>query len=159
MNVEPREKNETSTKPRGVPSSWIPFTKADFIHVVTENLSELLKLIEGGLPMSALEHFQTKTNLPMARVAKLIRIPPRTLARRREEGRLSAEESDRLVRISRLFAATTNLFSGNVADAVDWLSKPLRALGGAVPLEVAETEAGCHAIEQVVMQLEHGVFP
>jgi len=42
----------------------IPFTKADFIDVVTENLGELLKLIEGGLPLSALEHFQARRTSP-----------------------------------------------------------------------------------------------
>ena len=132
---------------------------SDFLPVPAHDVGELVRVIEAGLPISDLERFQIESGLPMARLAKLIRVPPRTLARRREEGRLSAEESDRLVRLARLLASATNLFGGDVAAAVAWLSKPLVALGGAVPLNAAETEAGAHEVERVIQQLEHGVFP
>lgn len=134
------------------------FTETDFIPVPVGDIVRLVRAIESGLPIAAMERFQQQSGLPMARVAKLIRIPTRTLARRREEGVLTAEESDRLVRVSRLFAAAANLFGGDVASGVEWLSKPLLALGGIIPLDIAETEAGSHEVERVIRQLEHGVF-
>ncbi len=142
--------------PRPEPKHYL---LSDFLPVPANDVSQLVRVIERGLPVSDLERFQIESGLPMSRIAKLIRIPPRTLARRREEGKLSAEESDRLVRLARLLASATNLFAGDVTAAVAWLAKPLAALGGTVPLEAAETEAGAHEVERVIQQLEHGVFP
>ena len=138
------------------PEVWEP---AGFVPTPARNVIDLVRAIEGGLPISALHRFQTESTLPMPRVLRLVRIPARTYARRREEGRLSAEESDRLMRVTRLFASVTTLFGGDVTAAVEWLSKPLRALGGAIPLDIAETETGSHELERVIQQLEHGVFP
>lgn len=132
----------------------VPFSPKPANHVV-----DLVRAIEDGLPMSALDRFQAESTLPMPRVLRLVRIPARTYARRRDEGRLTAEESDRLMRVTRLFSSVTTLFNGDVTAAVEWLSKPLRALGGAIPLDIAETETGSHEVERVIQQLEHGVFP
>jgi putative toxin-antitoxin system antitoxin component (TIGR02293 family) len=130
----------------------------DLLPVRAGNFEELIRLIEAGMPIEALDRFHELTGIPIPRIATLIRIPQRTLARRREEGRLSAEESDRLVRVARLVAAATTLFAGSVPDAVEWLSKPLKALGGAIPFDIAETETGSYEVETVIGQLEHGVF-
>lgn len=135
------------------------YTAADFVPVTTNDLMRLMQAIGGGLAMEAMERFHRESGLSMQQLAKLTRIPPRTLARRREEGRLTPEESDRLVTVARVVAAAANLFGGDVEAGVEWLSKPLAALGGTIPLEIAETEAGSHAIETVILQLEHGVFP
>jgi uncharacterized protein (DUF2384 family) len=35
---------------------------------------------------------------------------------------------------------------------------PQRALGGAVPLEIAKTEVGAREVEQIIGRLEQGVF-
>ena len=144
--------------------SWVTraprlFTASDLLGLPNEDLVKLLRRVEAGLPVSVLDRFQTTSGLSGARLAKLARIAPRTMARRRDERRLSAEESDRLLRIARLFAAAANLFDGDVVAGTGWLSKPLEALGGAIPIEIAETEVGCHAVERVIQQLEHGVFP
>jgi putative toxin-antitoxin system antitoxin component (TIGR02293 family) len=72
--------------------------------------------------------------------------------------RLTEEQSARLARLLRLVAAATRLFAGDVTDAVEWLSKPVTALGGAIPFDLADTEAGEHQVETVIGQLEHGVF-
>jgi len=151
--IEGPEGERTLVKPLETPK----FLK--FISYVPEDVLDLVQVIEVGLPVSALELFQAESTLPLPRVLKLVRIPERTYARRRVSGRLSAEESDRLVRVGRLFSAATGLFGGDVAATVDWLSKPLAALHRAIPLDVAETEAGSHEVERVIQQLEYGVFP
>jgi uncharacterized protein (DUF2384 family) len=35
---------------------------------------------------------------------------------------------------------------------------PQRALGGAVPVDIAKTEVGAREIENIIGRLEHGVF-
>jgi putative toxin-antitoxin system antitoxin component (TIGR02293 family) len=118
----------------------------------------VLKSVAHGLPFSAFEHLQRNTALSLAEVTELVQIRPRTLTRRREQGRFQPDESDRLLRASRLFARALELFEGDAETARSWLADPQPALGGAVPLTVARTEVGAREVEKLIGRLEHGVF-
>src|SRR5258705_10149737 len=72
----------------------------------------LLERIQAGLAYGALERFQRSIALTLEQLAGLIQVNPRTLARRRSEGKLAADESDRLVRASPLFGNAPALFQG-----------------------------------------------
>jgi len=39
-----------------------------------------------------------------------------------------------------------------------WLSSPQRGLGGAVPLDYAETEIGAREVEDLLGRIEYGVY-
>ena len=118
----------------------------------------LVESIRAGLPFSALEEFQRAMDNPVNEVGALLHIPPRTWVRRKEQGVLKSDESDRLVRFSRLFGAATELFEGDVEAARRWLQTPKRALGNITPLEMAQTEVGAREVEHLMGRLEHGVF-
>ena len=63
----------------------------------------------------------------------------RTLHRRKEQGRLEPEESDRLLRLSRVFGRALELFEGDAPAAREWLARPHKtALGGERPMNLAE---------------------
>jgi putative toxin-antitoxin system antitoxin component (TIGR02293 family) len=68
------------------------------------------------------------------------------------------EESDRLLRAGRVFGRALELFDGDTNAARNWLSKPQPALGGGVPLELAETEVGAREVEAAIGRIEHGVY-
>lgn len=87
-------------------------------------------------------------------LAELAQIPPRTLARRKEEGRLDPDESDRLLRASRVFGRALALFEGDVDAARTWLSAEQPALGGMAPLELATTDVGAREVENLIGRLE-----
>lgn len=117
----------------------------------------LYRIVRGGLKYSAIERFQRNTDLSARTVADLADIPLRTLARRKEEGRLLPEESDRLVRASRVFGRALELFEGSIDLARQWLSTPQLGLGGMVPLQLATTDVGAEIVEQLIGRLEHGI--
>ena len=58
----------------------------------------------------------------------------------------------------RVFGRVLDLFEGDARTAERWLSSPKAALGGAVPSELAETEAGARAVEALISKIELGVF-
>ncbi len=118
----------------------------------------VLKSVEAGLPYSAFEHLQENLGLALPDLAELVQIRPRTLTRRKEQGRFQAAESDRLLRTSRLLAGALELFEGDAEAARSWLADPQPALGGAAPLSVARTEIGAREVEKLIDRLEHGVF-
>jgi putative toxin-antitoxin system antitoxin component (TIGR02293 family) len=84
--------------------------------------------------------------------------PRRTLARRKEKNeRLTVAESDRVLRMKRVVLEAERVF-GEPARAHRWLRKPSRALNGAVPLELLETEEGARIVENEIGIIDHGMF-
>jgi putative toxin-antitoxin system antitoxin component (TIGR02293 family) len=113
--------------------------------------------VRKGLPYSALLRLQRNTGLSASVLAEVAQIPARTLARRKQLGKLDPDESDRLVRVARVFGRAFELFEGDVRIARDWLSTPQIALGGRAPLELAKTDVGAREVENLVGRLEHGI--
>jgi putative toxin-antitoxin system antitoxin component (TIGR02293 family) len=122
------------------------------------DLPRLLRSVEQGLSYQAFERFQRNTAWSYDDLIEWVQISHRTLTRRRQQGRLSPEESDRLLRASRLFAKAVELFEGNPDAATEWLSTPQPALGGAAPVDVARSELGGREVENLIDRLEHGVY-
>jgi putative toxin-antitoxin system antitoxin component (TIGR02293 family) len=128
------------------------------IGITADDVLTVVRLVESGLPFSAVGGFQKASGIPLATLASLLRIPPRTLVRRRAAGRLAPEESERLLRLATLFEQAFALFEGDVATAREWLTRPKKALGGETPLRLARTEVGAREVERLIGRLEHGVF-
>ncbi len=130
-------------------AALIGFRKYDPVHLASQ--------IQRGFSYSAFERLLRNTALTPRALAHFVEIPERTLARRKEAGRLEPDESDRLARASRIFARAIELFEGNAEGARDWLTHPHRALGGRTPLEFAKTDVGAIEVENVIGRLEHGI--
>lgn len=124
---------------------------------VIDSLS-LSRQVESGLKFNAFERLSKATGLSMDKLRPALRITPRTMSRRRIEKRLSPQESDRLISISRLLALAFELFEGNEVMAVKWFTSPKRLFGGLTPLEMSATEVGSREVENLIGRLEHGVF-
>lgn len=119
---------------------------------------DLLRTVKKGLSYRTFERFRRNTSLSFERVSDLIDIPRRTMTRRKRDGRFLPDESDRLLRASRLFGKTLELFEGDRDAATEWLTTAQPALGGIIPLEIARTDIGAREVERLVGRLEHGVF-
>jgi len=96
-------------------------------------------------------------DLPLDQLAGKLLISRSTLQRRKAAGRLSPAESDKVIRFSRLLQQATELF-GNVEKARAWLKHPQRGLGGAIPLDYAETEIGAREVEKLLGRIDYGVY-
>jgi len=119
--------------------------------------ASLLKRLEEGLSYAAFERLKNRLDVTSRELADAALIPPRTLARRRKAGRMQPDESDRLVRVSRVFARAIELYGGDVEAARSWLMHPVLGLGNAVPLEMLKSEVGAREVEKIIHQIEHGV--
>jgi putative toxin-antitoxin system antitoxin component (TIGR02293 family) len=113
--------------------------------------------VRKGLAYSSFVRFQRNTSLSARAIADLIQIPTRTLTRRKGEGKLAPEESDRLVRASRIFGRAMELFEGDTDAARAWLMSAQPALGGLAPLDLARTDVGASAVESLIGRLEYGI--
>ena len=122
------------------------------------HLFDLFAEVTRWIPYRAFERLRRNTLWDAEILASLLNIPQRTLARRKQEGRFHTDESDRLLRISRLFGRAVQLFEGDSKAATAWLERPLPALGNTRPVDLVRTEVGALEVERVILALEHGVF-
>ncbi len=119
--------------------------------------SDLIRQIQKGLRFSELETLQNSIDLPFEQLAAKLAISRSTLQRRKVAGRLSPDESDKVIRYSRLVRQAADFF-GDIEKARAWLKHPQYGLGGAVPLDYARTEAGAREVENLLGRMKYGVY-
>ena len=119
--------------------------------------TDLIRQIQKGLRFSELETLQNSIDMPFEQLAAKLCISRSTLQRRKAAGRLSPDESDKVMRLSRLLEHATKVF-GDIEKARAWLKFPQRGLGGAVPLDYAETEVGAREVDNLLGRIDYGVY-
>src|ERR1700690_3809358 len=118
----------------------------------------LIRQVEQGFPFATLRTLEARSGIAASELASVLGIPERTLARRRASGKLTWDESDRLLRVSMVFDKAVDLFEGDVAAAASWLLTGRKALGNRTPLAYSRTEVGAREVEDLIGRLEHGIF-
>lgn len=121
---------------------------------VNEDMA-LVHAVRRGLGLDAIDDALASGKLSPAELDRLA-IPRKTLSHRRSIGRLSADQSDRLLRILRTIAGAERAF-GSDAKAARWLRLPTQALGGSAPLDLLDTETGARQVEALLGRIEHGI--
>lgn len=119
------------------------------------NVDQLRETVKAGLPYASLEALIGKFGLAREEAAAALHLPQRTIARRKKEQKLQADESDRLLRLARITAQAA-VTLGNEEKAVRWLRRPNRALGNQAPLDLVDSDIGTRQVEEVLGQIEHG---
>ncbi|MGA7685049.1 MAG: antitoxin Xre/MbcA/ParS toxin-binding domain-containing protein [Terriglobales bacterium] len=123
-----------------------------------KNFGQLADLIRRGLPSSSLLVLGEKLDLKNAALSEKLGIPQRTLTRRlSRHSRLTAAESDRTVRLARVYATAVEMI-GNPEKASQWLRTPNRALGGALPIDHLDTDLGTREVENILGRIAYGVY-
>lgn len=116
---------------------------------------DLRAAIREGFPQTVVEEVMHAAGLTLKELASSLDLSPRSLQRRRREGRLARYESDRLYRLARIVALAKH-YLGDAEMAIRWLRRPNRALGGSTPLESIDTELGARAVENVLGRIAYG---
>jgi len=131
----------------------------DAIGVKGRDLPEdaLIECIRRGLPYSSLEAVASRIGSSATELLGILRIPQRTLARRKQTQRLAGDESDRLVRLARI-GALAEQTHGNAVRAGRWLREPNSALGNVAPIQWLDTDLGAKEVEELLIRIAHGVY-
>ena len=116
--------------------------------------ADLARLVHGRIPLRVLAYVE-RGGFSKVEIERYI-IPARTQRHRKvKRERLSVEESDRVVRLTRIQAVAEDVF-GDVEKANRWLREGLGILGGKAPLELAQTDAGTRVVEQLLAKIDWG---
>lgn len=157
--------NAETTRPRSVDLYWRqvstdPHRVHGYVSLLglrTFEAAQLHRRVREGLSYEAFERLRRVLDLPASRTAELLQIPARTLARRKIAKRFQPEESDRLIRLTRLVGLALQLFEGDLEGTRLWLTTPQTALADQAPIEFATTEIGAREVENLIGRLEHGI--
>jgi len=117
---------------------------------------QMLQIVEQQLPTSAI-HKLLALGLTRPEIDALV-IPLRTLQHRRSKReKLTVEESDRVLRVVRLLSQAEAVY-GSRERALEWLRRPMSRLQKRVPLDLMRTDTGARIVEDLLVQIDEGMF-
>lgn len=120
--------------------------------------SDLVEITRKGLPAKILPMIAGEISIDRAAVARAAGISGRTLSRRiATHSLLTAEESDRMVRLARVLAFANETL-GDRAKVSHWLQTRNAALGDKRPFDLLDTDAGVRSVETVLGRIAYGVY-
>jgi putative toxin-antitoxin system antitoxin component (TIGR02293 family) len=128
------------------------------INLKAENTTELIHRLKDGLSTATFDKLKEQLQVSDHQLCRIIQIPKRTLDRRREKGRFKTDESERILRVARVFDMALAVF-GKPEKARRWLKQPARGLDGHVPMEYADTGLGAQEVIDLLGRIDYGVFP
>lgn len=144
------EGHETQVDRRGPIMATETRAPGRSLGIEASDLGGVTRQIEAGLPYEAYVRFRDFSQLLEEQIAVAARCTPTS--------QLTPEQSDKIVRLALVFERAVDLFDGNHAAAKSWMTSPNRALGNETPLAVTRTSYGANAVNDLIGQLEHGIF-
>ncbi len=128
----------------------------DWLGTEARSDEKIVRLVEGGLPLRVISRLLER-GLTRNEVFHII-IPLRTWKHRKSRHQaLSKEESERVVRAARILARAQAVL-GDQESALDWLRTSRRRFEGRSPLQMLSTESGGRLVEQMLIQIDEGMF-
>lgn len=117
---------------------------------------EILRIVEGRLAPSVVKRLVV-LGLERSEIDTVV-IPSRTLQHRRSRReKLTVEESDRVLRVIRVLSLAESVY-GSRERALTWLRKSHVRLEGRTPLSLLKTDTGSRIVEELLVQIDEGMF-
>ena len=126
-------------------------------HPPAATVRQQIEKMQAGLSFRAVTNLQKALHLPLATMATVLGMSRATLHRRKIQGKIDQDESERLMRYQRLLKKAEDVF-GDADSARAWMTTRQAGLGKAVPLEFARTEIGAREVENLLGRIEYGVY-
>jgi putative toxin-antitoxin system antitoxin component (TIGR02293 family) len=118
--------------------------------------TDMLRFVEGKLAPAVIKRL-ISLGLQRSEIDAII-IPLRTLQHRRSRReKLTVEESDRVLRVIRILSLAECVY-GSREQALAWLRKPHARLNGRAPLSLLNTDIGSRIVEELLVQVDEGMF-
>jgi putative toxin-antitoxin system antitoxin component (TIGR02293 family) len=154
MNNQARVFTPKAGRPKNVSSRALK-KMALSLKVSIGDQSDLGRLARAGLPTQSFESF-VKHGFSRKEMEWII--PPRTFTHRQKgDGRLTTEESDKLIRAAKIQALASEVL-GSEEKALSWLHKERKIFQGLSAMELIKTEHGAYQVEEALIQFDEGFY-
>jgi putative toxin-antitoxin system antitoxin component (TIGR02293 family) len=113
----------------------------------------------GAFPLAGHIHSQTAGYGFIERdLAEILDVNKRTITRwKSQKVRLSAQQIDRIRVLESILALATSVL-GSQDEVQRWLNSPVFSLEGQRPMDLIKTESGRRRVENVLLQIQGGVY-
>jgi len=118
--------------------------------------TEVLRIVEGRLAPAVVIRL-ISLGLQRSEIDATV-IALRTLQHRRSRReKLTVGESDRVLRVIRVVSLAESVYGGR-ERALAWMRKPHSRLDGRAPLSLLSTDTGSRIVEELLVQIDEGMF-
>ena len=118
---------------------------------------QVVKSLEQGIPTSAINEIALYLDIPINGLIKYLHISNSTWHRRKNEGKLDFNLSDKVLQVSKLLEHAENIF-GNSEKVRSWFKTPSIVFEQLLPVELIGSLSGIILINDELIRIEHGVF-
>jgi putative toxin-antitoxin system antitoxin component (TIGR02293 family) len=128
----------------------------EMIGIAPRSDFDLARITEEGISTDSLSALKDR-GLTFSEISEII-ISPRTLKHRKARREpLSHEETDRVVRVARVLSLAEDVFASR-EKALLWLRMPDERLENRTPLKMLTTESGGRLVENMLWQIDEGIY-
>ncbi|MBT41084.1 MAG: antitoxin [Idiomarina sp.] len=120
--------------------------------------AKLREQVSNGFSIKLFNSLLSIVGMQQKTMQDVLRIPATTFSRRKDKGRFTMEESDRLYSLIEVFSRATDLFEGDRRAAAEWMNKKVPGLGDKRPIEMIDSHANTQAVLDLITRLEYGVY-
>lgn len=139
------------------PADTIFGRMARLLDIKLASESDAVRIVVNGISTHSYKRVASKLKLSSSLVA-----PESTIRRRlSSNARFSEAESERVVRLTRVYAEAVELFGGDEAAALLWLNTPADYLPdqpAISPMQLSVMDSGARLIESHIRRTAHGIF-
>jgi putative toxin-antitoxin system antitoxin component (TIGR02293 family) len=135
------------------------FQDSSLISDITDNfyISNIQKARK-GVPFSKAITIADQLNLTMQELADILHVSLRTLQRYDPNKIMDVEISTKILRLESLALHGAEVFGKDYKAFAKWLRLEVPALEGKSPISYLDTSFGLDWIDQILGQIEHGIF-
>ena len=84
--------------------------QVESIGIRSRDIDDLILKVRKGLPVSSFEELGRRLGVSDGFLSRIVDIPKRTLTRRKQQGRFNGQESEKVLRIGRLYDKAIEVF-------------------------------------------------
>lgn len=125
--------------------------------VSLETSFDLIQLARRGVSRKTLRLISEGLGIPIKTLVPKLPIAERTLQRYGMEEYLPQHVSEQIIQWAQLLAFGRKVFEEESVFQ-DWMQRPNKALGENSPLDLLDTRQGVELLQQLLGQIEHGVY-
>ena len=127
------------------------------LRMARQSSKKQIQAIHEGLPAGTFNAMASYLGVSQGQLAGSLSILPRTLRNRSAQGKLNREESEKSLRVARIFAKAHDVLGGE-KKAKAWMISPVKSLGDRKPIDLLETDIGAQEVLNVLLAIAWGVY-
>lgn len=123
-----------------------------------ESILDQISRIKNGLTVEEVSVLTAGLDITEKHLARVAGLSTSTLAIRKKAGRFKPVESERILRVDRIFKRAMEVFNRDRERVKRWMKSPAKALGNVPPIDFLETDIGAREVENLLGRIEYGVY-